>query len=74
MTLGELKQIIDNEIKVRSLSTLIIMSQDSEGNGFSPLCEIVDGYYTALNTWSGEYSDESVDDEDVPALFLFPIN
>lgn len=33
---------------------IVIMSQDSEGNGFSPLNELTAMAYTANNSWSGE--------------------
>jgi hypothetical protein len=32
----------------------VVMSQDAEGNGFSPLYEIEVGQYQSRNGWSGE--------------------
>ena len=49
MTVKELKELLnsfnDNDI--------IIMGQDSEGNGFSPLSAIEKVSYEAESTWSG---------------------
>lgn len=68
--------------------TPVVLSKDSEGNGFSPLAEVETAMYRAESTWSGEHymTDEQVDadpgydDEDrapegsVPAVFLWPTN
>jgi hypothetical protein len=46
----------------------VILSQDAEGNGFSPLSSLGHGYYDAENTWSGDFypeptgCDENCDD------------
>ena len=51
---------------------MVVMSKDSEGNGFSPLYENSTGRYEAESTWSGEYHD---DREDLPkCVCLWPTN
>lgn len=63
----------------------VILSRDSEGNGFSPLSTPHgEGLYIADSTWSGEWVDpeqeEDFDPEDHDmenahkAIFLFPVN
>ena len=42
---------------------IVIMSRDSEGNGYSPLADISTGAYVADSTWSGEVGLEELDDE-----------
>jgi hypothetical protein len=68
--------------------TVVVMSEDGEGNGFSPLAEIETAMYAAESTYSG---DRYMTDEDrvatgepdeynaapedaVPAVFLWPTN
>jgi hypothetical protein len=69
-------------------NTIVVMSEDAEGNGFSPLAEVETAMYLAESTFAGERhpTDEQVDadpgydDEDrapegsVPAVFLWPTN
>ncbi len=67
----------------------VIMSEDEEGNGYSPLCEITEGMYSADSTWSGERyatpeeiaarddmteEDDGAPDGAVRAVFLWPTN
>lgn len=62
--------------------TLVVMSKDGEGNGFSPLDSHGDGFYVADSTYSGElfedenefaeYADEV--DEAVKVIVLWPAN
>jgi hypothetical protein len=82
-------------MKVKELRTLleslpddmlIVMSSDSEGNGYSPLAGDCVGKYVPENTWCGafydilEYEDEvedgMIDENDtvVDALALWPTN
>lgn len=57
---------------------LVVMSKDSEGNGFSPLAEVApDARYSAETEWSGEchHPDDYPDYPDaVPAVCLWPTN
>ena len=69
-------------------SDIVIIAKDSEGNNFSPLCDIEEGKYLAKNSWSGdvglrELTQELIDDgfreEDCfedgeNAIVLYPIN
>jgi hypothetical protein len=43
---------------------LVVMSKDSEGNGFSPFSEWGDGRYVAESSWSGYLADEGEDDDE----------
>lgn len=67
--------------------TIVVMSQDEEGNGYSPLANISTGNYSANNSWSGEVGlpeltdklrDEGYGEEDivngVPCIVLWPTN
>lgn len=68
--------------------TIVVMAEDGEGNGFSPLADIDTAMYDPDTTWSG---DRYMTDEDraatgqpdeyseapesaVPAVFLWPTN
>ena len=62
---------------------IIILSDDAEGNNLSPLSEDwFEGYYHAVNRWSGEvYDKESLDEiqichsnEYIPCVVLYPRN
>lgn len=68
--------------------TIVVMSEDGEGNGFSPLASLGTAMYLAETTWSGEFyltaeqaaEDPECDEDDVapdgsvPAVFLWPTN
>lgn len=68
--------------------TIVILAEDAEGNGFSPLAEVEDAMYDADTTWSGEryMTDEAraatgepdeyseAPESAVPAVFLWPTN
>lgn len=41
--------------------TIVIMSKDAEGNGYSPLAGVYSGHYEADSTWSGEIKDTEED-------------
>lgn len=86
MTLAELRQ----QLAALNLpdDTLVVLAEDAEGNGFSPLVEAIPGMYLAETTWSGEHypteeqrlaEDDPDDyseapDDAVPAVFLWPTN
>lgn len=60
---------------------VVIMSQDSEGNGFSPYSNTYSlGRYAPEQPWWGEFQDEDSTDEPwegddvVPAVVLWPTN
>ena len=53
----------------------VIMGRDREGNGHSPCDGAHHSWYRAHNTWSGEiYSNSEMQDGDVKACVLFPVN
>ncbi len=68
--------------------TIVVMSEDGEGNGYSPLAEVKTAMYSAETTWSGarymtEADRQAQDDPDdyreapegaVTAVFLWPTN
>lgn len=68
--------------------TLIVISEDSEGNGYSPLSGVSTAAYLAESSFSGEHymteeQRQAMDDPDeyfeapegaVPAIFLWPTN
>lgn len=67
----ELQQIPGNPI--------VVMSKDTEGNGFSPFCEAGDGgVYVPDTTYSGEYYNvedaEKYGTGGVPVIVLWPRN
>jgi len=84
MTVKELIEQLEKEDPTR----LVVMSKDSEGNGFSPGYAVEACSYVADSTWSGEigleeltdklreagYSEEDVKEDGVPALCLWPVN
>lgn len=74
--IAALEQIEDKE-------RIVVLSEDSEGNGFSPFYEASEGYYRPESTWHGEMwsEEDGEDDEDselpddvVKAVFLWPVN
>lgn len=87
MTLDELRVAL---AKLDSLpgGTLVVLAEDAEGNGYSPLSEVEHAMYLAESTWSGEHYMTEADrqaqddpddyreapDDAVPAVFLWPIN
>lgn len=68
--------------------TIVVMSKDGEGNGYSPLAEVDAAMYDAETTWSGErcLSDEQrtatgepdeyreAPETAVAAVYLWPTN
>lgn len=73
MNIGQLKYLIaelPDDLE-------IVMANDTEGNGYSPLDEAVNGRYIANSTWSGDviHPDGWNDYPDAtPALVLWPVN
>ena len=81
MTVRELKaalELFDDD-------ALVVMAEDEEGNGYSPLSYGDAGLYHASTTWSGELYYEDGRDEDaedfcrppadsVPCVCLWPVN
>jgi|AGTN01.3.fsa_nt_gi hypothetical protein len=83
MTVGELVEALSKE----DPSRLVVMSRDSEGNGYSPLSHFWTGAYRAETTWYGDMGLEALTEKDrqsgfgeedviegVPALVLKPTN
>jgi len=59
MTVKELKGLLEQY----SDDMIVIMSRDSEGNGYSPLSSIEDGAYCADETWCGEFGLSELTEE-----------
>ncbi len=57
---------------------LVVMSRDSEGNGYSPLANVYSCRYDAVTTWRGEvdHPDEPFDPptRGVIAVGFWPVN
>jgi hypothetical protein len=59
---------------------MVVLQEDAEGNGYSPLAGAEPAYYVAESTWSGTaYGQEDIDGGDAPeggqtALILWPVN
>ena len=86
ITVGQLKEILAGY----NDEMLIVMSRDSEGNGFSPLADHGKQIYVPDSTWSGDIyeieltaelieqgftTDELYDGDDgVQAIVLWPTN
>ncbi len=74
MTVEELRQVLAD----LPGDVIVVMSRDSEGNGFSPLADLnTDDRYTAETEWSGEchHPDDWPDHPDaVKAVCLWPTN
>lgn len=76
------------ELRMCDSESLVVMSKDSEGNGFGPLAEVGISRYTEHSTWSGDLCSGELSDHDrdagltendeyknsVPAIVLWPIN
>jgi hypothetical protein len=81
------KELID-ALSKEDPSRIVVMSRDSEGNGYSPLADWWAGAYAAETSYSGEVGIEKLDEtaklagygeEDViaggtPAIILRPVN
>ncbi len=53
----------------------VILSKDTEGNGFSPAAnEYSVGWYEPETAWSGEFNENLYDENSTPALVLWPVN
>lgn len=53
----------------------VILAKDEEGNGFSPISDLSNEWYAAVNSWSGEIidPDDVEDEETVKVLVLWPM-
>lgn len=60
-----------NLLKKYDQEALVIMSNDSEGNNFSPLFEIAKCFYHPESTYSGDITEDKKDEK---AVVLFPVN
>lgn len=47
----------------------VVLSSDGEGNNFSPLNDVVSGYYQRESEWSGQFCYE----DDVAAIMDDPV-
>lgn len=78
MNLGDLRQFIAENGDL-SDDMPVILQEDAEGNGYSPLSGAEEGWYEAESTWSGNaIHEDDYDPEDYPdavrALILWPVN
>lgn len=65
------------ELQKLDQSALVILQQDSEGNGYSPSAGVEECWYEADTTWSGEIVEvENEDDVEglQKAVVLWPTN
>jgi hypothetical protein len=59
---------------------LVVLQEDAEGNGYSPLAGAEPALYVARSTWSGEvYSQNDLEEYGQPeggqtAMILWPVN
>lgn len=71
MTVKQLKACLENCPD----DWLVVISRDSEGNGYSPLSGIGEGHYQPLETWCGEFLHHPEDHPPEPnAIGLWPSN
>ena len=73
MTVKELKE----KIATMPDDSIVVMSCDAEGNGYSPLAEARTGKYDAETKWHGSYCAGDEDDgttAGVPCVALWPTN
>lgn len=71
MAVGKLKEVLSKYPDDR----VLIMSEDSEGNGFSPLSEVEERCYDPESTHSGECYEHKKDapfDDVLPVLLFIP--
>jgi hypothetical protein len=59
MNVKKLKKLLNNF----NDEDIIILQKDSEGNGYSPLCDIYEGSYEEDTPWSGEVGLRELTDE-----------
>lgn len=58
------RELIDS-LLLEDPDRLVVLSRDSEGNGYSPLSTYHTGAYAAENSWSGEVGLEKLTPSDV---------
>jgi hypothetical protein len=79
MTIGELVKALQ---ALPDQTAQVVMSQDEEGNGYSPLAELTADYiYRATHSYQGDvYPLDDEDEEyeaqdgDCPCVILWPVN
>jgi hypothetical protein len=75
MTVKELKATLEEYDD----DDLVVLSRDSEGNGYSPLSQHGGAWYRPDTTWSGDLLDDDEDEPDtesgdVHTVVLWPRN
>ena len=60
----KIKELVERLLK-QDQDRIVIISKDSEGNGYSPLSEIYIGKYRPYNTWSGDIGLDELTQEDI---------
>lgn len=53
LTVGDLRELL-NAIDPEHDDNMVVLSEDAEGNGFSPLVEAEQAIYQPIRTWMGE--------------------
>ena len=75
----KVRELIE-ELQAVDPDMLVVLQEDAEGNGYSPLAGAEPAYYVATSTWSGDvYGQEDIDSGEAPdggqtALILWPVN
>lgn len=80
------RELID-QLSLCDGERIVVMSQDGEGNNFSPLVDLTPGAYAADSPYSGEFGievlnavllEQGFDEDDiisgVPAICMWPTN
>lgn len=85
-TITRLREALEVLEKEGHGDKIVVMSQDAEGNGFSPFYEVSIGdSYGPESTWHGEiYATDATEDDDtdrwpcpddaIPCAVLWPVN
>jgi hypothetical protein len=78
----KVRELIE-ELSKMDGGAIVVLSKDTEGNGYSPLSSIVPGEYQEQSSWSGEFfeldtiGDDNYfqpDEDSVEAVCLWPTN
>lgn len=77
MSVRQLKRLLETLPE----DSIVVLSKDGEGNGFSPLDSHCEGYYEPTCTWAGDFvdaEDGDYDEDDLArmekAVVLWPTN
>ncbi len=74
MNVGDLRRLLEGHDE----DTLVVLSKDAEGNGFSPLDELDEPgrhRYFPSSTWAGEVEGaDEVGDDGEKVVVLWPVN